>query len=325
MLCRALLMLLLVAFSWQSAPAQAGGHKLFGDLRVDESQTSGHLPISYEILLYTRSNNLIGRLSIPNRGRYQFLNLADGEYDVAVEVENKEIVRIRVSVFSPFRTDFRRDIELEWTEAVPRVTKAATVSVADSYRRPDANEKLFTKAQKATDDKKYHQAADLLQQIVMVDPRDFQAWAELGNVHFLQGNFSAAENEYIRAMDAHPRFFLALINLGRLEVAQKKYEVAVEALLRALKIRPESADANYLLGESYLQLKQGSLAATYLNEALRLDPLGMADVHLRLALLYHAAGVRDKAAAEYEQFLKKRPNSPDRQKLEKYIAKNKKR
>jgi tetratricopeptide (TPR) repeat protein len=325
MLTRALFMLMLIAFSWQPAPAQAGGHKLFGDLRVDESQTSGSLPISYEILLYTRSNNLIGRVSIPNRGRYQFLNLADGEYDVAVEVENREITRVRVSVFSPFRTDFRKDIELEWTESLPRTAKAATVSVADSYKRSDANQKLFSKAQKATDAKKYSQAAELLLQIVISDAGDFQAWAELGNVHFLQGKFVVAENEYLRAMDAHPRFFQALINLGRLEVAQKKYEVAIEALVRALKLRPESADANYLLGESYLQLKMGSLAAAYLNEALRLDPLGMAEVHLRLAVLYHAAGARDKAAAEYEKFLKKRPDYSNRKKLEKYIAANKKR
>ena len=47
-------------------------------------------------------------------------------------------------------------------------------------------------------------------------------------------------------------------------------------------------------------------------------------MHLRLALLYNGAGMKDKAALEYEQFLKKRPEYPDRKKLEKYIAANKK-
>ena len=96
-------------------------------------------------------------------------------------------------------------------------------------------------------------------------------------------------------------------------------------LSRAVKLRATSADANYLLGESYLQVKKGSLAVGYLNEALRLDPIGMAEVHLRLGLLYNAAGMKDKAANEYEQFLKKKPDYPDRKKLEKYIADNKKR
>src|SRR5215471_10486374 len=96
------------------ALAQAGGHKLFGDLRVDESKSVGTPPLSYDILLYSRSGNMLQRVSIPNRGRYQFLNLADGEYFVVVEVENREIARVFASVFSPFRTDFRKDIELEW-------------------------------------------------------------------------------------------------------------------------------------------------------------------------------------------------------------------
>jgi hypothetical protein len=50
----------------------------------------------------------------------------------------------------------------------------------------------------------------------------------------------------------------------------------------------------------------------------------MVDVHLRLALLYHSAGMKDKAAAEYEAFLKQRPDYQDRKQLEDYISANKK-
>jgi Tfp pilus assembly protein PilF len=60
-----------------------------------------------------------------------------------------------------------------------------------------------------------------------------------------------------------------------------------------------------------------------LNEALRLDPVGMADAHLRLASLYNAAGYKDRAAHEYEQFLQKKPDYPDRKKLQEYIDANK--
>ena len=91
-----------------------------------------------------------------------------------------------------------------------------------------------------------------------------------------------------------------------------------------MKINSQSADANYFLGEAYLQIRKGSLAVGYLNEALRLDPLGMAAVHLQLAALYNGAGMKDKAVLEYEQFLKAKPNYSDRKKLEKYIAENKK-
>jgi len=67
-----------------TACGQVGGHKLFGDLRVDESKVSEAVPLSYDVLLYSMSGNMLQRTSIPNRGRYQFLALADGQYDVVV-------------------------------------------------------------------------------------------------------------------------------------------------------------------------------------------------------------------------------------------------
>ena len=70
-----------------------------------------------------------------------------------------------------------------------------------------------------------------------------------------------------------------------------------------------------------MQIKKGSKAVPYLNEAAR---LGKPDAHLRLATLYNAVGLKDKAALEYEQFLKKRPDYKDRKALEQYISENKK-
>ncbi|HXI26009.1 MAG TPA: tetratricopeptide repeat protein [Pyrinomonadaceae bacterium] len=299
---------------------QANDHKLFGDLHVDESKVEGAVPLSYDILLYTRLGNVLQRVSIPNRGRFQFLGLKDGEYDVAVEIENHEVARVRVSIYSPFKTDFRQDIELRWLGNSSG--KAGAVFADDFYQRLPANEKLFRDGERAKAQKQLTAAVMAFNKLLLNDPRDFQAWSDLADVHFVQRQYLDAENEYLHAIDARPGFFLALLNLGRLEITLQKYDVAVEALTRAVKVRADSADANYFLGESYLRLKKGSLAVSYLNEALRLDPEGMAEVHLRLATLYQAAGLPRRAAAEYEAFLKKRPDYRDRRKLEKYIAEN---
>ena len=93
-------------------------------------------------------------------------------------------------------------------------------------------------------------------------------------------------------------------------------------LNRAVEVQPKSGEANLLLGEAYLQLRKGSKAIPYLNAAAN---NGKPEAHLRLGWLYNAAGMKDKAAAEYEEFLKKQPNFADRQKLEDYIAANKKK
>lgn len=301
--------------------AQTGDHTLYGDLIVDESKATGLKPLSFDVILYTEGKVLISRQSTPNNGRYRFNNLPTGLYELAIEVENNEIARLTVDLRSPFLKDLRRDIEFEWRQP-NNVAHPGVVSAGDTYSRSQANQKIFTLARQAAAKQQYDKAAQLLQQITTADRKDFEVWFELANIHFRQKKLAEAENEYLRAVDAHPGFFPALLNLGRLEVFQKQFEVAIQVLERAVKVRPDSADANYFLGEAYLQSKRGSSAVEFFNEALRLDPLGMAEVHIELARLYNRAGMKDKAAAEYEQFLKKKPDYPERKKLRDYIEAN---
>jgi tetratricopeptide (TPR) repeat protein len=321
---RLLLEIALVTSVCAIANAQGGDHMLFGDLSVDESEVRGVKPLTFDVILYSEANILVARQPASSNGRFRFNNLPMGLYYVAIEVEGSEVARVTADLRSPLLKDVRRDIALQW-RLPPSSTKAGLVSVSDTYARSSDKDRVFSLATNAVSKKNYARAAMLLQQLVASDAKDFEAWAVLANVHFVQKNFAEAESEYLHAIDARPGFFLALLNLGRLEITLKKYEVAVEALTRAVKVRADSPDANYFLGESYLRLKKGSLAVPYLNESLRLDPDGMAEVHLRLATLYQAAGLPRKAAAEYEAFLKKRPDYRDRRKLEKYITENRQR
>jgi tetratricopeptide (TPR) repeat protein len=304
-------------------PQQTGDHTLYGDLSVDESEVAGVKPLTFDVILYSEANILVARQPASSNGRYRFNNLPMGLYYIAIEVEGSEVARVSADLRSPLLKDVRRDIALQW-HMPAKSTKAGVLSV-DAYTRSAPNEKIFRLATDATRKKNFAKAAALFNQVVAGDARDFEAWAALADVHFMQKNFAAAENEYLRAIDTRPGYFMALLNFGRLEITLKKYDVAVEALKRAVTARPDSADANYFLGDSYLRLKKGSTAVRYLNEAVRLDPDGMAEVHLRLATLYHAAGLREKAAAEYEAFLKKRPAYRDRKRLERYIAENRRR
>ncbi|MFN2512337.1 MAG: tetratricopeptide repeat protein [Pyrinomonadaceae bacterium] len=305
--------------------AQGGGHILYGDVKVDESKVKGIKPLSYDLILYL-GGQIVRRQSVSGDGRYRFVDLSNGYYDLVVELENNEIARMRVEITSPrINTDYRQDISLEWKAPFSAPAKPASVSAADYYQRSPANQKLFEKAQSATDKKRYEEALGLLNQLLANDANDFQAWTELGTVNLVQQNLSEAEKAYLRATEVRPKFFLALMNLGKVRIAQKKHEEALVPLTLALEIQPTSANLNFLLGETYLQLKKGSKAVVYLHEALKLDPAGMTEAHLRLASLYHGAGMKDKAAIEFQEFLKKKPDHPDRKKFEQYIAQNKKR
>jgi Flp pilus assembly protein TadD len=305
-------------------PASRGGNVIFGDLHVDEDKAGGLKPVSYEIVLYSLGGSTLARQTIASNGRYRFINISDGDYDLAVVVENNEVTRMRVQVRAPvYATDIRQDINLEW-KAISASAKAASVSVEDAYVRTPANQKIFVKAQETTDKKRYAESIVYLKQLVANDPRDFQAWSELGTVHLMSQDLVEAEKAYEQSTQVRPTFYLALLNLGRSRIMQQKFDAAILPLSKAVEVKPTSAEANYYLGEAYLQIKKGSKAVGHFYEALKLDPIARADAHLRLATLYNAAGMKDKAAIEYVEFLKKKPDYPDKKKLEQYIAENKK-
>ena len=321
--CLALLASAVLCPAPRAARAQpAGVGSLAGDLRVDEKRAGGMKPLTYDVILYYLDGRVHSRQKVAGGGRYRFFSVPPGEYDVAVESDSQEVARLRVNI-GP--SGLMQDIELEWKAERAggrEPVRKQTVSAADFYERPAATQSNFGKAQAALDKKNYEQAEALFKQVIAADAADFQAWTELGTTYMLQGKAGDAEKAYARAAEARPSFFLAQLNLGRARTAQKKFEAAVEPLERAAELQPASADANFLLGEAYLQVKKGSKAVPRLNEAAR---LGRAEAHLRLATLYNAAGLKERAAAEYEQFLAKSPDHPERKKFEQYISENKKR
>lgn len=318
------LVLLLVASCASVALAQ-GGNVLYGDLIVEDDHAGGLKPLNYLVILYTANGYVLARQTVGPNGRYRFNNLVDGEYDVVVEVENSEVARLRIQLRSPiYKTDFKHDITLAWKTTNNQPLRPASVTPEDFYKRTPGNQKIFDKAQRTTDKKQYDEAVTLLKQLVANDPNDFQGWAELGTVFLAKKDLSEAEKAYQQSTRVRPKFYLALMNLGRVRLMQQKFDDAIPVFTRAVEIKASSADANYYLGEAYLQVKKGSRAVGYFHEALKLDPLGKANAHLRLAALYHGAGLKEKAAIEFAEFLKKKPGYPNRKKLEAYIAHNKK-
>ena len=312
-------------FAQNESPADVvsirrGNATLYGDFKVEKAEAGA--PQNYHVILYSNAGSMVSRQTVSNNGRYRFLNLPNGEYNLVVELENSEVARIHLQLSERERTDIRHDIALEWKGGTG-AAKAGTVAVP-LYKRTAANQSLVTRAREAVRKKNYDEAISLVRRVVSADPQDFEAWDELGTLLFTKEETAEAEKAYLRATELRPAYAPALVNLGKVRVARKDYAGAVAALEAAIAAAPESADANHLLGEAHLLNKKGSLAVKYLNEALRLDPQGKAEVHLRLATLYNAAGHKDRAVAEHEQFLAKRPDHPERKKSEQYVKENKK-
>ena len=295
---------------------------LFGDLKVDDAQSNAEANVMFDVILYTRGNEVFGRQRVGNGGRYRFNNVFNGDYYLAVELDSAEIARMPLLIPSNAVEHIRQDLEFRWKGSGARAT-GGVVSATDNYNRSSQNGTLYQRASQEINSKNFTQAAATLRSVVEADPKDYPAWTDLGMVYFIEKKYEDAEKSYASAIAAKPDHVSALVSLGRVRLATKNNEGAIETLEAALKADPKSAMANYFLGEAHLALKKGSKAVGYLNEALRLDPVGMADAHLRLGSLYNLAGYKDRAALEYEQFLQKKPDYAERKRLEEYIQANK--
>ncbi|HET8781683.1 MAG TPA: tetratricopeptide repeat protein [Pyrinomonadaceae bacterium] len=318
------LFLVLVAIQIYAPSTMAQGNlTIFGDVRIT---SDGNTLVAKDVLLILRRvpDGEIARQMVSSRGRYRFTGLKEGEYEILAEADGKEVGRltqIRIGMTlsnSPY--GYQNDLEIRWRPGGAPVA-TGVISAADVYERPASTKATFVKAEEAVGKKKFDQAATLLKQVVETDNNDFQAWTALGTVYFAQEKFDDAKEAYQHAIAVKPDSPRAQFNLGRLLSTQKKYEEAIEPLTKAVELQPTSGEANMLTGEAYLQLKKGSKAIPYLNEAAK---HGRPDAHLRLGWLYNAAGLKDKAALEYEEYLKKNPEYPEKNKLKEYISANKK-
>lgn len=316
------LLCLLMLMSLPMTGQTRGSMTVFGDVKIDESKAAGQKLGMLTIVLCSQAcATVVARSPVAPGGRYRFNNIKPDEYDLVVEADGVEIARTHISVAGRPGGDFQQDLEFAWKPLGNPNAKTGTISAADVYHRSGPNQSLFERAQNAIDAKKYDLAVTVLTQVVEADKQDFQAWTELGTAYLLLEKKNDAEKAYLHALEVRPNFSLALLALGRLRVGDKRYEEAIGPLTTLVENDPKSADGNYFLGEAYLQIKKGSKAVPYLNEAAR---LGRPEAHLRLATLYDAVGMKDRAANEYFEFLKKKPDYPDKKKLEKYIAENKK-
>ena len=113
-------LILLWVSSWSVCLAQRGvppsrgtGFTLFGDVEVSGPESGDDKSLTFDLLLYTRSGVLIDRQKVGSKGRFRFLNVPAGDYDLVFEFENAEIARTQVRLIG-VPTDVRQDVAMEW-------------------------------------------------------------------------------------------------------------------------------------------------------------------------------------------------------------------
>ena len=97
-------------------------------------------------------------------------------------------------------------------------------------------------------------AAQLYQQILVIDNKQSDAHNLLGAVYVATKNFKLAEKHLLKATKYANNYAPAHYNLGKAYLDQQKNHLALAAFTKAVKLQPEYADAVFLLANTQVKL-----------------------------------------------------------------------
>ncbi|HKP70540.1 MAG TPA: tetratricopeptide repeat protein [Pyrinomonadaceae bacterium] len=292
-----------------------------GMLNVNGTIAAGTNP-RFSVAVYA-GGAFISRQRIKNGGSFMFHCVPAENVTLVGEVDMAEVSNFSMGRVAPTPATNRQDVFITYSSA-PSEQRSGIVSALYAYERSKENQKQFDRALDELQKKDAASAEKRLKKLVENDPKDFAAWTLLGEIDFNDNQFDDAAKAFEETLALKKDFTPAMLGMGRSLLGAKKFDEAIEVLKRANELEPNSADTNHYLGEAYLQIRKGSLGVPYLNKAIEIAPDAKADLHLRMAALYKNAGATQLAVNEYKLFLQKRPDYPDRKKMEAYIAENSK-
>lgn len=113
----------------------------------------------------------------------------------------------------------------------------------------------------------------MLQDVVAKDPKNINAWIELGNILMDTNRYAEAVEPYQKALALDPKNVDVRVDLGTCLRGSGKPDLAVKEYKKALEDNPNHINANKNMGVVLqYDLKDGKQALKYFEKALALAP-----------------------------------------------------
>lgn len=142
---------------------------------------------------------------------------------------------------------------------------------------------------------------------VKANPRDAEAYTNLGFAYFRLGKNEEAIKELRKAIKLDPKSATPHYYLALLYQAQGNIEKAIGELNLVVKLNPRHELAYFCLGKIYFDRKEYDKAVEAFKKSIEISPV-TADTHYYLGMTYEMMGYKELAIKEYQEVLKYLPD-----------------
>ncbi|HEY2933094.1 MAG TPA: tetratricopeptide repeat protein [Acidobacteriota bacterium] len=189
-------------------------------------------------------------------------------------------------------------------EALYWMSRAYNRLALESFSRlgelPASAELFKLKAGILIDQRRYREAADLLQEALRLSPNDFDAKKQLAETLYQSRDYAAAKallKELLRGqVDSAELNFL----YGDCVLQSQRADEAIPYLEKAVTRNPRLPAAQAALGRAYLQAGKTGEAIPHLKAALKIDDDG--SMHYQLSRAYQSLGKMDLARQTLQRY-----------------------
>lgn len=231
-----------------------------------------------------------------------------GHYESSYKIDGttftaERALTVVLGELPPSRSDdyraFRRSVLGDYDQPLVLDSALADTHSAPSDLKPA---ELVHSGNEARNNGNYELAIDLYNRAIGADPKNKDAWNDLGLAYYAQWQDGLAINAYQKQIqiDAYDQYVYN--NLARVYLRQRNYEEADKWFNKQIEVNPLDKYAHANLGISLMEQHKYEDALPELEKAASISP-GVAARHVNLGQAYLNLGQDEKAMAAFDKAL----------------------
>jgi tetratricopeptide (TPR) repeat protein len=298
------------------------------------STSDGRSISNARITLQNDSYSTVGSSYTDAAGRFRFMNISNGNYNVIIEPGpgtpdfERQLQRVQAQAFNSRRSGggevFRVDFVIKPRAPSNTVLHNSGVDpnvIVFHQDIPENARKEYDHGIKSIEKGDVNNALQSLQKAIAIFPNYYDALELLGTQYVKRQDYNAAKPLLIKAVVINRDGWRGFYSLGIAQMETKELSEGVKSLKRAAELNPESPNVNMRLGMVLMQNAETRAEAIQSFEKVtHLAKDSVPPAFFYLGVLYGKSERYGEAADALEHFLHIYPQAGEQDKLKQMIA-----